>query len=137
VIHVIHLLVSRIELIMFSWRMFWSWLNKKKQPKNDTAQRKILYNVIHKCPVGALIQVKFVHPNDTGLSDPGNKMPKRYDADDFKTRTLKGTLLSKKNMLGLDYIEMCVVKVGTALGHYERTYTIMLEEIEDFRILAT
>lgn len=135
-IHPIHLIVSRVQSIMFSWRIFWDWINKSKKPKNN-AQRQIMYSVIHQCPVGALIKVKFTDPANTGLADPGNRLSKRYDAEDYKTYTLKGTLLSKKNMLGIDYIEMCVVKINSVLGHYERTYTIMFDEIEDFRILAS
>lgn len=137
-IHLIHFVISRIEFIMFSWRLFRNWFSSDKEESNSiSGDRQIMYNVIRNCPVGSLIKLKFVHPNDTGLSDPGNKMPKRYDADDLKTRTLKGTLLSKKSMLGIEYIELCVVKVGTPLGHYERTYTVMFEEIQDFRILAS
>lgn len=134
--HVIHLLISRLQFIMFSWRIFWDWIGNKKK-RTGSAHRQILISVIQKCPVGALVQVKFIDPSETGMADPGNRLSKRYDPDDYKTHILKGTLLSKKNMLGIDYIEMCVVKVSPILGHYERSYTIMFDEIEDFRILAS
>jgi len=104
--------------------------------KYEEVNKKLIANEVKNCQVGSIIQIKFIDPANIGLSDPSNQLSKRFDVEDLVKRIILGTLIAKKNMLGIDFIEISSTKINPVYGKYERVYTIMADEIEEFKVLA-
>lgn len=104
---------------MFNW---FRNLHRKSAPKSID---QILSNI----SIGRSLKIKFKDPRKLGLIDPSGAMTKRYDPEDLDTRILIGTLLTKRNSNGITFIEIGCFKIRNGM-RVERTYVLMLEEIE-------
>lgn len=106
---------------MFSWVK--SILSKSK------SEFKSIEDIINDAPIGITLKIKFKDPRKMGLIDPSAALTKRYDPEDLERRVLIGTLLTKKVFNSILFLEIGCFKMRNGM-RVERTYTLMLEEIE-------
>lgn len=95
---------------------------KKNKEKN-------VVETIHEAPIGITLKIKFKDPRNLGLIDPSEKLTRRYDPEDLEKRILIGTLLTKRVVNGILFLELGCFKIRNGM-RVERTYTLMVEEIE-------
>lgn len=104
---------------MFNW-----FKNLTKKPESKSAEQ-----IVVEAPIGIYLKVKFKDPRKLGLIDPSGKLTRRYDPEDLEKRILIGTLLTKRVANGILFLEIGCFKMRNGM-RVERTYTLMLEEIE-------
>jgi hypothetical protein len=92
-------------------------------------EEKSAYDLIQEAPIGITLKLKFKDPRKNGLIDPSGSLTKRYDPEDLEKRTLIGTLLTKRVVNGIFFLEIGCFKMRNGM-RVERTYTLMVEEIE-------
>ena len=97
--------------------------SRKKQ------QEKSILDIVQDAPIGITLKLKFKDPRKLGLIDPSGALTRRYDNEDLDKRILIGTLLTKKYINGMLFIELGCFKMRNGM-RVERSYTLMLEEIE-------
>jgi len=78
---------------------------------------------------GTFIKLKFKDPRKLGLYMPSGEITRRYDPEDLDKKILIGTLLTKRNVNEIIFLEIGCFKMRNGM-RVERTYTLMLEEIE-------
>lgn len=96
--------------------------------KSENESRSIT-DIISAAPIGVTIKLKFKDPRKLGLVDPSNSLTKRYDLEDLEKRILIGTLLTKRVVNEIFFLELGCFKMRNGM-RVERIYTLMLEEIE-------
>ncbi|NBP56189.1 hypothetical protein EBU71_06590 [bacterium] len=104
---------------MFNWF-------KNLRKKSDS---KSIEQTISDMSIGQSLKLKFKDPRRLGLIDPSGTLTRRYDPEDLINRVLIGTLLTKKVVNNIVFIEIGCFKMRNGM-RVERTYTLMLEEIE-------
>ena len=92
------------------------------------------FDLIKEIPIGIVIKINFKDPRTIGIIDPSSKLTRRYDEEDLKNRILIGTVLTKKLMNDMLFIELGCFKIRNGM-RVERTYTLMVEEIEHIEII--
>jgi len=102
---------------------FKSIFSRKKE------KEKTVLDIVQDAPIGITLKVKFKDPRKLGLIDPSGGLTRRYDNEDLDKRILIGTLLIKKNINGMLFLEIGCFKMRNGM-RVERTYTLMVEEIE-------
>ncbi len=106
---------------MFSW--------VKNIFSKSKSESKSIEDIVKEAPIGITLKLKFKDPRKLGLIDPSGSLTKRYDPEDLEKRTIIGTLLTKKVLNGILFLELGCFKMRNGM-RVERTYTLMLEEIE-------
>jgi hypothetical protein len=101
-----------------------SFLSTKK--KQDTSSIEDTFKTISP---GTVIKLKFKDPKKLGLYMPSGDITRRYDPEDLYKRILIGTLLTKRVVNGILFLELGCFKMRNGM-RVERTYTLMVEEIE-------
>lgn len=109
---------------MFNW---FKNLTKKSESKS-------VEQIVVEAPIGISVKINFKDPRKLGLVDPSGSLTRRYDPEDLEKRLLIGTLLTKRVANGILFLEIGCFKMRNAV-RVERTYTLMLEEIEKIDIL--
>ena len=97
--------------------------SRKKEPE------KTVTDIVHEAPIGITLKLKFKDPRKLGLIDPSGALTRRYDPEDLEKRIIIGTLLTKRVVNGILFLELGCFKMRNGM-RVERTYTLMLEEIE-------
>ena len=97
--------------------------SRKKEPE------KTVSDIVHEAPIGLTLKLKFKDPRKLGLIDPSGALTKRYDPEDLEKRIIIGTLLTKRVVNGILFLELGCFKMRNGM-RVERAYTLMLEEIE-------
>lgn len=97
-------------------------------------QQKPIFDILQEMPIGTSIKLKFKDPRNLGLIDPSGALNRRYDPEDLEKRIIVGTLLTKKIMNGIFFLEVGCFKMRNGM-RVERTYTLLLEEIEKIDIV--
>lgn len=92
-------------------------------------EEKSVYDLIQEAPIGITLKLKFKDPRKNGFIDPSGSLTRRYDPEDLEKRILIGTLLTKRVANGIIFLEIGCFKMRNEM-RVERTYTLMLEEIE-------
>lgn len=92
-------------------------------------KEKPILDIIQEAPIGITLKLKFKDPRKLGLIDPSGSLTRRYDNEDLDKRILIGTLLTKKYINGMLFLEIGCFKMRNGM-RVERTYTLMVEEIE-------
>ncbi len=92
-------------------------------------KEKTILEIVQDAPIGITLKLKFKDPRKLGLIDPSGALTKRYDPEDMDKRVLIGTLLTKRAVNGIFFIEIGCFKMRNGM-RVERTYTLMVEEIE-------
>lgn len=92
-------------------------------------KERSINDIVHETPIGITLKIKFKDPRKLGLIDPSGILTRRYDPEDMEKRILIGTLLTKKVVNGIFFLEIGCFKMRNNM-RVERTYTLMLEEIE-------
>lgn len=92
-------------------------------------KEKTIIELVQDAPIGITLKLKFKDPRKLGLIDPSGKLTKRYDPEDLEKRILIGTLLTKRVVNGILFLEIGCFKMRNGM-RVERTYTLMVEEIE-------
>lgn len=92
-------------------------------------QEKSVFDIVQSISIGSSVKLKFKDPRNLGLIDPSNSLTLRYDPEDLIKKIIIGTLLTKKNINGMLFLEFGCFKMRNGM-RVERTYTLMLEEIE-------
>lgn len=100
---------------------------KKKQEKST-------FDIYQETLVGSSIRLIFKDPRKLGLIDPSGALSRRYDPEDLDKRIIIGTLLTKKNINGIFFVEIGCFKMRNGM-RIERTYTFLLEEVEKLEII--
>jgi hypothetical protein len=96
----------------------------KEKKKTITISEKL-----NNISIGQVLRIKFKDPRKLGLIDPSSSLTKRYDLEDLEKRVLIGTLLTKRVVNEIFFLELGCFKMRNGM-RVERTYTLMLEEIE-------
>jgi len=96
---------------------------------NKKYKEKTIYDIINDAPIGIVLKLKFKDPRKLGFIDPSGSLTRRYDPEDLEKRILIGTLLTKRVANGIFFLEIGCFKMRNGM-RVERTYTLMLEEIE-------
>lgn len=87
-------------------------------------------------PLGQTVEVKLIASLDKiGISDPSGRMSLRFDQDDYQNKKIKGVVTGTKNVSGVDVVELDSVKIKNGIKTF-RHYTIMLDEIENVKVLS-
>ena len=94
-----------------------------------TSKEKNVIEVAQEAPIGITLKIKFKDPRKIGVIDPSSTLTRRYDSEDLEKRTLIGTLLTKRVVNGILFLEIGCFKMRNGM-RVERTYTLMVEEIE-------
>jgi len=97
--------------------------SRKKEKETPIAE------IVQNAPIGITLKIKFKDPRKLGLIDPSGSLTRRYDPEDMEKRILIGTLLTKRIVNGIFFLEIGCFKMRNGM-RVERTYTLMLEEIE-------
>ena len=97
-------------------------------------EEKSVYDLIQEAPIGITLKLKFKDPRKNGFIDPSGSLTRRYDPEDLEKRILIGTLLTKRVVNGILFLEIGCFKIRNGM-RVERTYTLMLEEIEHVEII--
>lgn len=92
-------------------------------------KEKTIIEIVQEAPIGITLKLKFKDPRKIGLIDPSGSLTRRYDPEDLEKRTLIGTLLTKRVVNGILFLEIGCFKMRNRM-RVERTYTLMVEEIE-------
>lgn len=104
---------------MFNW-----FKNLRKKSVSKSIEK-----TISDIEIGQSLKLKFKDPRKLGLIDPSGALTRRYDPEDLDNRILIGTLLTKRSINGILFIEIGCFKMRNGM-RVERTYTLMVEEIE-------
>ena len=102
-------------------------LFSRKNHKKEKEETEI--DLIRGAPIGITLKIKFKDPRKLGFIDPSGSLTRRYDPEDLEKRILIGTLLTKRVVNEILFLEIGCFKMRNGM-RVERTYTIMLEEIE-------
>ena len=97
--------------------------------KKEKLKEKTVYDIINDVPIGIVLKLKFKDPRKNGYIDPSGSLTRRYDPEDLEKRILIGTLLTKRVVNGILFLEIGCFKMRNGM-RVERTYTLMVEEIE-------
>lgn len=92
-------------------------------------KEKTIIELVQDAPIGITLKLKFKDPRKLGLIDPSGSLTRRYDPEDLEKRILIGTLLTKRVVNGILFLEIGCFKMRNGM-RVERTYTLMVEEIE-------
>lgn len=92
-------------------------------------KEKTIIELVQEAPIGITLKLKFKDPRKLGFIDPSGSLTRRYDPEDLEKRILIGTLLTKRVVNGILFLEIGCFKMRNGM-RVERTYTLMVEEIE-------
>lgn len=92
-------------------------------------KEKTIIEMVQEAPIGITLKLKFKDPRKLGFIDPSGSLTRRYDPEDLEKRILIGTLLTKRVVNGILFLEIGCFKMRNGM-RVERTYTLMVEEIE-------
>ena len=105
-------------LIMFN--IFKKYFSKKKTPKE----------VLKDIAIGDIVVVELKNLKEIGVVDPSGYFSKRFEPEDYDNFKLTGTLTRRYDSVGIDFIELVVVKINP---RREKQYCIMTNEIRNIR----
>lgn len=92
-------------------------------------KQKSINDIVQQYCIGTTLKIKFIDPRKLGLIDPSGGLTRRYDPEDLDKRIIIGTLLTKRSANGILFLEIGCFKMRNGM-RVERTYTLMVEEIE-------
>jgi hypothetical protein len=99
------------------------------------SEPKSLEDIVNEAPIGITVKLTFKDPRKVGLIYPPGEITRRYDPEDLEKRIIIGTLLTKRFVNGILFLEIGCFKMRNGM-RIERTYTLMFEEIEKVELLT-